>query len=143
MGFQIGIRLPLTNPDRPDMNRSKIDLIEDRAELEERKAEVNLQNQLLLLKINYLFSQFEMLSTEIKNSRFVEMISLSPDLKPKDLIKSQRSLQRLRRLENQLKWEIYKTYIDYLYFSGKLIDSPLRNYLSPGLSEIEDLSEDG
>jgi len=136
LGFQVGIRIPLTNPDRPDMNRSKIDLIEDQANLEERKAEVSLQGQLIRVKFNYLFSQYETLSNEIKESDFLEMISQSPELDPMDLLKTQRSLLRLQRLGTQLKWEIYKSYIDYLYFSGKLIESPLKNYLSANLSEI-------
>ena len=29
MGFQIGIRIPLSNPDRPDLQRSRLDILED------------------------------------------------------------------------------------------------------------------
>jgi hypothetical protein len=136
MGFQIGIRIPLTNPDRPDMNRSKIDLIEDQASLVERKAEVSLQWELNRLKLNYLLSQYDLVSSEIGKNDFIDIMTLSPDLKPNDLIKAQRAILRLERLESQIKWEIYKSYIDYLYYSGRLIETPLRNYLSSHLTEL-------
>ncbi len=136
MGFQIGIRIPLTNPDRPDMNRSKIDLIEDQASLVERKAEVSLQWELNRLKLNYLLSQYDLVSSEIGKNDFINIMTLSPDLKPNDLIKAQRAILRLERLESQIKWEIYKSYIDYLYYSGRLIETPLRNYLSSHLTEL-------
>jgi hypothetical protein len=136
MGFQIGIRIPLTNPDRPDLNRSKIDLLEDQASLIERKAEVSLQGELNRLKLSYLFTQHDLISTEIEKNDFVNIISLSPDLSPNDLIKAQRSILRLKRIESQIKWEIYRSYIDYLYYSGRLIESPLRNYLSSNMKEL-------
>ena len=137
MGFQIGIRIPLTNPDRPDMNRSKIDLLEDQASLMERKAEVSLQGELNRLKLSYLFTQYDLIATEIEKNDFVNIISLSPDLSPNDLIKAQRSILRLKRMESQIKWEIYRSYIDYLYYSGRLVESPLRNYLSSNMKVLE------
>lgn len=136
MGFQIGIRIPLTNPDRPDMNRSKIDLIEDQAKLEERKAEISLQGEINRLKLNYLFSQYDLISSELEKNNFIGILTLSSDLKPNDLIKARRSMLRLERLENQIKWEIYRSYIDYLYYSGRLIELPLRNYLSTNMAEL-------
>lgn len=136
MGFQIGIRIPLTNPDRPDMNRSKIDLLEDQAKLMEKKVEVSLQGELSHLKLDYLSNQYDLVASEIEKNDFVKMLSRSPDLKPDDLIKARRAILRLNRLEHEIKWEIYSAYIEYLYFSGRLIEPPLRNYLSSNLKEL-------
>jgi len=136
MGFQIGIRIPLTNPDRPDMNRSKIDLIEDQADAVVRIAEINIRSELLRIKLNYLLDQYATISKNINESDFPKILSIIQDIKPEDLLKAQRSVFRLERLENQIKWEIYKSYIDYLYFTGQLIELPLRNYLSADLTEI-------
>jgi hypothetical protein len=136
MGFQIGVRIPLTNPDRPDMNRSKIDLLEDQADLMEKKAEVSLQGELSRLKLDYLFNQYDLIASEMDNNDFVKILSRSPDLKPDDLIKARRAILRLKRLEHEIKWEIYNAYIEYLYFSGRLIEPPLRNYLSANLEEL-------
>ncbi|MBR9999385.1 MAG: hypothetical protein KFF73_10460 [Cyclobacteriaceae bacterium] len=136
VGFQIGVRIPLTNPDRPDISRRKIDLIEDQAGLMEKKAEISLQGELLGLKLDYLFSQYELIINEKNQNDFLRIISLSPDLTPYDLIKAQRSMIRLERIGIQIKWEIYRAYIDFLYYSGRLIHIPLKNYLSENLSEI-------
>ncbi len=136
LGFQIGIRIPITNPDRPDMNRSKIDLLEDQAGLVERKAEINLQGELNRLKLSYLFQQYDLITLEIEKNDFINILSRSPDLNPNDLIKAQRSILRLKRWESQIRWEIYHSYIDYLFFSGSLIEPPLRNFLSPEMREL-------
>ncbi len=136
MGFQIGIRVPLTNPDRPDMNRSRIDLIEDKAETVQRITEINIRTELLRIKLKYLFDQYDLISNNIKDGNFQRIASFIQDIRPEDLLKAQRVVLRLERLENQIKWEIYKSYIDYLYFRGQLIELPLRNYLSADFTEI-------
>jgi hypothetical protein len=136
LGFQIGVRVPLTNPDRPDLNRDRVDLLEDQAGLVERRSEIKLRGQLVRLKLDYLFSQYELVIKAIEENDFSELITLTPDLKPDDLIKAQKAVLRLQRLEAGIKWEIYKSYIDFLYYSGRLVDMPLKNYLSGNLSEI-------
>jgi hypothetical protein len=136
LGFQLGIRIPLTNPDRPDMNRDKMDLLEDQAGLVERKSEITLQVQLLRLRLDYLFTQYELIITAIAENDFPGMIALSPVLSPEDLIKAQKAVLRMERLEAEIKWEIYRSYIDFLYYSGRLVELPLKNYLSGNLSEI-------
>jgi hypothetical protein len=136
MGFQVGIRLPLTNPDKPDLNRRRIELIEDQADLVERKTEISLNCQLISLELGYLFDQLDLLDKEVELNSFLKMVSELPDVTPQQIIKAQKSDHKLIRLENELKWKVYRSYIDYLYFSGRLIEVPLRNYLSKNMQEI-------
>lgn len=136
MGFQIGIRVPLTNPDRADLSRRKIDLLEDHADVEERKTMINLQCSLLKIDLNYLFDQYRIVSEAGSHDLTSRMLSVDPDMNAEDIIKVKKSELRVQEMIYDLKWGIFESYIDYLYYSGRLSEPPLRNYLSEDLGEI-------
>ena len=135
-GVQIGVRLPITNADKPDLSRRKLNLIEDKADIVREKTVLDVQCELLKLDLDYLFSQNGLITGAIENDILLKLLRQDRNLKPKGLIEAQKSILKMKKYEKLIRWDIYKSFIDYLYYSGKLVDVPVRNYLSEKLEEI-------
>ena len=135
-GVQIGIRIPITNPDRPDLNRRTLNLMEDKNEIIEEKTLLEVQCDLLRLDLSYLFEQRQLASTHLNDKQLIRLLNQDINLSPKGLLNAQKSLLRIQRMESNLRWDVYNTFIDYLYYSGKLVEMPLRNYISKDLNEL-------
>jgi len=135
-GVQIGIRIPLTNADKPDLNRRRMNLMEDKADMEREKTALEVQCELLKLDLEFLFGQNRLLTGEISNDRLMSILQQNPNIKPEDLLDAQKSILKMQKYEKLIRWDIYKSYIDYLYHSGKLVSVPLKDYLSENLKEI-------
>ncbi len=136
LGVQIGIRIPITNLDRPDLNRRTLRLMEDKTEIIEEKTLLEVRCDLLRLDLNYLFDQLKFASTHLNDRQLVQLLNQDINLKPKGLLKAQKSILRMQKMESDLKWSIYNTFIDYLYYSGKLVEMPLKNYISRDLYDL-------
>ncbi len=135
-GVQIGVRIPLTNADKPDLNRRKLNLMEDKADVIREKTALEVQCELLKLDLEFLFSQNQLITGEISNDNLLKLLNQNQNIKPEDLLEAQKSILKMKKYEKLIQWDIYKSFIDYLYYSGKLIDIPLKNYLSENLEEI-------
>ncbi len=135
-GVQIGVRIPLTNADKPDLNRRKLNLMEDKADVVREKTTLDVQCELLKLDLEFLFNQYQLIIGEISNDKLLVLLNQNQNIKPEDLLEAQKSILKIKKYEKLIQWDIYKSFIDYLYYSGKLIDIPLKNYLSEGLEEI-------
>lgn len=136
MGFQIGMRLPITNPDKPDQYRRKLDLIDDEANLKEDKKLMEFSQKLLFVDIEFLFRQYDNLQEEIRNNNIRKLLQLYTDLSPADLLKAQSALTKLQKIEHDLKWQIYKSYIELMFIQGNLAVYPLKNMLSEDLDNL-------
>ena len=135
-GVQVGVRIPLTNADKPDLNRRKLNVMEDKADVVREKTALEIQCDLLKLDLEFLFSQYELISREISNDNLLILLNQNQNIKPEDLLEAQISILKMKKYEKLIQWDVYKSFIDYLYYSGKLIDIPLKNYLSESLEEI-------
>jgi hypothetical protein len=135
-GVQVGVRIPLTNADKPDLNRRKLNVMEDKADVVREKTALEIQCDLLKLDLEFLFSQYELISGEISNDNLLILLNLNQNIKAEDLLEAQISILKMKKYEKLIQWDVYKSFIDYLYYSGKLIDIPLKNYLSESLEEI-------
>jgi len=135
-GVQVGVRIPLTNADKPDLSRRKLNLMEDKVDIVKEKTSLEVQCDLLKLDMEYLFSQYNLITGAIANDDLLRLLNQDKNLKPKDLLQAQKSILKMKKYEKLIQWDIYKSFIDYLYYSGKLIDIPLKNYLSENLEEI-------
>ena len=110
--------------------------MEDKTEIIEEKTLLEVQCDLLRLDLSYLFEQSQLTDTHLNDKQLIQLLNQDVNLKPKGLVNAQKSLLRIQRMESDLKWDIYNTFIDYLYYSGKLVEMPLRNYISKDLNEL-------
>jgi hypothetical protein len=77
-----------------------------------------------------------LITGEISYDNLLILLNQNQNIKPEDLLEAQKSILKMKKYEKLIQWDIYKSFIDYLYYSGKLIDIPLKNYLSESLEEI-------
>lgn len=137
-GYQIGIRIPIVNPDKPDLNRRKLALMDDEAILEEKRDDHQREMELAVLRMDHFTKQYEEISTKLASIGKQNLFSFqSPDksIKVSDLIKLNEFYLDLLFKLNAVKKQIYETYLNYLDLNGKISEAPLRNYLSKNLTE--------
>jgi len=138
-GYQIGVRIPIVNPDKPQLNRRKLDLMDDEALLDEKKEDHRKNLELAVLRMDHFAQQHKEIMTKLESISQQNMLNLqSPgkSIKIADLIKLNEFHMDLMEKQNQVEKKIFKTYIEYLNLNGKLTEFPMRNYLSKNLSEF-------
>lgn len=138
-GYQIGIRIPIVNPDKPDLNRRKLALMDDEAILEEKKEEHQREMELTVLRMNRYSGQYAEINntqTSMSKQNFFSLQSPDKFIKISDLIKINEFYIDLLTKKNQVEKRIFESYLHYLDLNGKLSETPLRNYLSKNLTEF-------
>ncbi len=138
-GYQIGIRIPIVNPDKPDLHRRELNLMDDEALLAERKDEYRRKMELAVLRMSHLAGQYKLITKKLEETNDKNFLSLQrsdKSLRMRDLIKLNEFYIELIDKQNSIAKKIFETYIEYLDLSGKLTEMPLRNYLSKNFTEF-------
>nr|NQU90169.1 hypothetical protein [Bacteroidota bacterium] len=132
LGFQLGISLPLFNPDKPKLQRKKLELLEEEYKIMEVKNETSLDE----FKLNNNFrkhtwkyqqvakrlSDLELLAKDITYDNMEEFLALI------------KYYGNLKILQHEIYLDCLNTYIEILALSGRLSQVPFVNYISEDLS---------
>lgn len=138
-GYQIGIRIPIVNPDKPQLNRRKLALMDDEAVMEREKDEYRRNLELAVLRMEHYRTQYneiELKLEEVSQQNYISLNRPGKTIKISDLIKMNEFYNELLDKKNSVEKNIYSTYIKYLDLNGKLTELPMRNYLSRNLTEF-------
>ncbi|NJN27125.1 MAG: hypothetical protein HC819_14685 [Cyclobacteriaceae bacterium] len=138
-GYQIGVRIPIVNPDKAQLNRRKLNLMDNEAILYAQTETNRRDIELAVLRMDHFAGQYHEISNKLKNMDRQNPLNLQipgKGIKMSDLIKWNEFLIELMDKKIQTERSIFKTYISYLNLTGKLIEAPLRNYLSKDLNEF-------
>lgn len=138
-GYQIGIRIPIVNPDKPDLNRKKLALMDDEAVLKEKKDDYKRALELSVLRMDHFANQYNEIDDKlaaISKQNLIGLHSPGKSIKISDLVKMNEFLIDLLAKKNSVQKKIYENYLEYLDLNGKLSEVPLRNYLSKNLTEF-------
>jgi len=138
-GYQIGIRIPIVNPDKPQLNRRKLALMDDQALIEEKKDDLRKQLELSVLRMEHYTTQHSEINTKLESvsqQNYLALRSPGKMIKISDMIKMNEFYADLVEKRNTVQKKIYQTYLEYLNLSGLLSEVPIRNYLSKNLTEF-------
>ncbi|MCK5705857.1 MAG: hypothetical protein KAI29_32125, partial [Cyclobacteriaceae bacterium] len=138
-GYQIGIRIPIVNPDKPQLNRRKLALMDDEALLDEKKDDFRKSLELAVLRMdnyNVQYIEINKKLDHLSKQNFLALKSPGKSIKMSDMIKMNEFYIDLLDKKNSVEKKIYLTYVEYLNLNGKLTEAPMRNYLSKNLSEF-------
>jgi hypothetical protein len=138
-GYQIGIRIPIVNPDKPQLNRRKLALMDDEALLDEKKDDFRKSLELAVLRMdnyNVQYNEINKKLDHLSKQNFLALKSPGKSIKMSDMIKMNQFYIDLLDKKNSVEKKIYLTYLEYLNLNGKLTEAPMRNYLSKNLSEF-------
>lgn len=131
IGFQLGISLPVFNPDKPDLQRKKLVLLESEVELAQLEDESEVERFNLNKKLIKLIWSFEVVDKRLKDFTALGQQITYEDME--DYLALINYLSSLRTLKNEIYLECLNTYIDLLALSAKLSGSPFVNYISNDL----------
>jgi len=138
-GYQIGVRIPIVNPDKPALNRRKLDLMDDEAQLKDEQDIYRKQMGLTALRMDHYAVQYHAIASKLESLSKQNLLSLQkPDdnIKISDLLKMNEYYLDLLDKKRSTGKNIFQNYLEYLDLSGKLSEMPLKNYLSKNLSEF-------
>ncbi|GEO06879.1 hypothetical protein AAE02nite_45430 [Adhaeribacter aerolatus] len=139
MGISMGVTIPLFNPNKADMAQKKLDVLEAETKLtlEKQQATDEVTNLLGALK-NYLVQhqKLEQKIASYKQNETVSAVNALTNNNPLITLKFNGQLLKLRKIQVELKNEIYRTYIALLATSDLLNQKPLINFLSPSLQPL-------
>jgi hypothetical protein len=132
----LGVTIPVFNPNKGDMAKRKMDVIEAQGELDEAKVEQEAKRELAYHKIKSQISRYRNINTmmqELDAGKLAGTLQQMSDNNPAVTIRLQSKLVKLKIMAARLKQEIYLSYIEFLGYSEVLQQLPLVNYLSPQL----------
>jgi hypothetical protein len=139
LGIEIGIRIPITNADKADNQRSYLNLMDDHYEIAKRENWLTNEQQFSLINLIASISKYQTIDAKLEqlfpdNSLDFYKKHISKDADK--LLKIKNSQIKMNDSKLEYLEEIYSNYIDFLDIYGKLSEIPLKNYLLPGLDQI-------
>lgn len=130
----LGVRLPLFNPNKGKMTERKLEVIEAESDLADAAYQQQAGLELMKRKVKTLMTRYRNIKSQV-DSLNVDALASNlqeiTDSNPIAVIRLKRSMLKSKNIEARLKKEIYLAYIEYLSYSEKLQQLPLKNYLSP------------
>lgn len=131
LGYRIGVTIPVVNPDKPNLQRDRLALVENQAKQERRMAEVQRNREILQIDFEYIKEQMTLLDEQL---RFIDVFESTEARAHIDLIRKSAEFRFLLESRKMgLFTLLVRKYIDKLYQNGKLATSPMVNHISRNL----------
>jgi hypothetical protein len=140
-GISAGVTIPITNPNKGDMAKRQLEVIEAQNKKQETEANIQVEKNIEIDKIKNLITHYREIVLKISK---LNINSLSNTLQsmngsnPIVTIKLNSSMLKLQMILLKLKQDIFKNYVDFLSIHDQLQQRPLVNYLSAGLNIIDE-----
>lgn len=133
LGFQIGLNLPVFNSDRPDLERRKLDMINEQVAVRGIDELEKEQYDFKMLKVNATLRQLLLVRDKLAQLDRLNTISgeSEPDIDTTLQLLDLESY--LKEKEITLYAELLLRFITMLHQKGQLAGEPLTNYLSTSL----------
>lgn len=140
INFSFGVTIPITNPNKGDMAKRKLEVIEAEYDLEETKHETQTDKVILRENVSNLIERYRSLEIKIHQLEEGNLILSLSTLKGGDpliITQYREDIGKLKMLLLKIRRDIYFAYIEYLSLADNLQQQPLVNYLSPNLDTVE------
>jgi hypothetical protein len=138
--LSLGVTIPVFNPNKGDMTKRKLEVIEAEGDLDVAKGEQQAGRELMHAKIKSLIQRYNEVDNMTENLNVSSMASILQQFNssnPSATIQFQSKLIKLKTISARLRQEILLSYIEYLGYSEVIQHRPLVNFLSPVLTPIE------
>jgi hypothetical protein len=138
LSLEIGVTLPIVNPNRLDINRRKMDSLREKRRYEYRKRDIAEDMITTLRSLKRLLAQYDVLNGKKETSKAESSLETYMGVEGADpliLLKFKESMLKTDIALEKINNRIYTKYIDLLDISGKLVEQPAKNYLCAGAQE--------
>jgi len=139
LSLEIGISLPIVNPNRLEINRGMQDSLDEKLRYEEEKRNVAKQIIINSQELKGLLDQYAVLSGKRRSGMAGSSLEAYLGIEgfdPLALLEFKESILKTDIALEKINYQIYTKYIELLDISGKLIEKPIINYLSENNEEI-------
>jgi hypothetical protein len=139
ISISAGLTLPITNPNKGDMARRKLDIIEAEYDFKEETSEAETDKQILSDKVRSLVDRLDNLEKRMRELRESDLPITLSSIRGGDpivIIQFTQNLDKLNVLSLKVKRELFISYVEYLAFTDHLQKTPLVNFLSPSLEQL-------
>jgi hypothetical protein len=137
--ISLGVTIPIVNPNKGDMAKRKLQMIDSEFKLDRSMNQQRNDNLISEERINRLILQHESLTERIKKLQDQNQGSTLAIIKngdPKFSLRFNQNLLKLNIMVVQLERELRRAYINFLESSDRLQAQPLLNYLSENLEQL-------
>lgn len=135
VSFQVGVRIPIVNPSKPNLNRKAVELLEDEAKADSKIIKIKQEQELNNILFLRLLNKYQVVLDRISLADSMVTSPLS-QMEWGQIIALKN--YQLQLLEEKLETErqIRKEYVDFINSTKSLLGPPIHNYLSASLSPV-------
>ncbi len=136
--ISLGVTIPVFNPNKGDMAKRKLDIIEAEGDLMRAKDAQESGRALMHAKIKTLISRYRNVKLQFEALKLDELGTSLQQQKgnPMATVRLENNVIKSNEITARLKQEIYGAYIGFLAYAELLQQGPLINYLSPSLQTL-------
>lgn len=135
--LSLGVTIPVFNPNKGDMTKRKLEILEAQGDRDEAQQESLSGIESMKHKIKSLINRHHEVGTLITNQQTNSLSSTLQQLNdPAAVVRLQRNLTKLKSITIRLEKEILISYIEFLSYAEALQQRPVVNFLSPTLSKV-------
>lgn len=136
--ISLGVTIPVFNPNKGDMAKRKLDIIEAEGDLLRAKDAQESGRALMHAKIKTLISRYRNVKLQFEALKLDELGASLQQQKgnPMATVRLENNVIKSNEITARLKQEIYGAYIGFLAYAELLQQGPLINYLSPSLQTL-------
>ena len=137
LGMQIGVSIPITNPDKPDLARKEMKLMEDTQKIEQEKTELENHFENTAKRLESRLAQYDMVVARMKTYEDAKFPIGKTNHELDLLVELQKFKSDMAEKKVSMAESIYKDYIHLISISGGLSSAPYINYLSKTRSTFQ------
>lgn len=133
INISFGITIPITNPNKGDMTKRRLDAIEAENEYKEAQIEVKADKRTAQVRVKSLADRYRNLQIQIEKLERGNLIQTLSTLKGGDpliVIQYREDLTKLKALSLKIVRDLQLAYIDYLAEADYLQRLPINNFLA-------------
>jgi hypothetical protein len=137
--ISLGVTIPIVNPNKGDMTKRKLQLIDSQYKLDRTVNQQRNENLIGEDRLNRLVQRFENLQERMQKIQDQDQRNTLGNLKngdPKFVLRYEQNVLKLQIMLIRIERELRQAYIEYLASSDKLQAQPLVNYLSGNLEQL-------
>jgi hypothetical protein len=137
--ISLGITVPIFNPNKGDMAKRKLDMIEAEGEFKAAKNDQQAGIEISREKIKSLLKRYreiQVMTDNVNTGSVANTLQQIKDSNPVAVVRMQNNIIKLKTMAARLQQEIYLGYIEFLGYAEVLQQQPVRNYLEADLNQI-------
>lgn len=135
----VGLRVPLKGDKKLDLLELELEALNEEFGYKVKQQGIEKRTSIYLEKIEQLFFRYNLIETQTENSQAkyaLDRYKQMSDISAIQILRLQEILLEKRIALQRIEYDIFETYLDWIRVSEVIVQSPLKNYLTPDLEQF-------